>query len=63
MIYIDISPHKGFFSDNLQFYRKSNRHSSNRYLQLFSTNRMLVFGERGKPEYPAKNLSFYSSIG
>ena len=34
------TPHKGFFSDNLQFERKSNRHSSNRFLQLFSTNQI-----------------------
>ena len=34
----------------LQFQRKSNQHS----------NQMLVFDERGKPEYPAKNLSWQS---
>ena len=30
--------------------RKSNQHKS-------TSNQMLVFGERGKPEYPGKNLS------
>ena len=30
--------------------RKSNQHKS-------TSNQMLVFGERAKPEYPGKNLS------
>ena len=37
------------FTDNLQFQRKSNRHSSNCYLQLFSTNQIKRwFSERGE---------------
>ena len=47
----------------LQFYRKSTQHCPNHYLQLLFTNQinsnqMLVFDERGKPEYPGKNLSW-----
>jgi len=55
------TPCRGCFSDNLQFKRKSNQHCSNNYFTIIfpqiKSNQMLVLDERGKPEYPGKNLS------
>ena len=53
----------------LQFSRKSNQHCPNHYFTIIiiiihKSNQikcqMLVFDERGKPEYPGKNLSWQS---
>ena len=49
--------YKEIWSENLVIYQKSLKAFLQAPLQLFSTNQMLVFGERGKPEYPGKNLS------
>ena len=47
----------------LQFWRKSNQHCPNHYFTIiiYKSNQVLVFDERGKPEYPGENLSWQSS--
>jgi len=40
------------------------KHSPNHYFTIIihKSNQMLVFDEKGKPEYPGKNLSWQSRV-